>query len=150
MKTIGWREWVELLDFNISYIKAKIDSGARTSSLHALNLEFYIEDQIEYVEFETNPIQGDLKRSVSCKSRVLEYKDVKSSNGQVEKRPVILTKLKLGDQVIETEVTLSNRDEMGFKMLIGRQTLKQHFLIDVDKSFLGNSPPDMTTDSDSE
>jgi len=132
---IGWREWVALPELNIPKVKAKIDTGARTSSLHAFDLKPYTRDGVDYVSFQVAPVQRSSKRVVKCKAEVSDYRKVKSSNGMTEWRPVILTDLKLGDVVFEAEVTLTNRDEMGFRMLLGRQSLKR-YLIDPGKSYL--------------
>lgn len=137
LTVVGWREWVELKDFNISAIKAKVDSGAKTSSLHAFDLEIHRRKTGDYVSFDIHPLQRNAKKSVRCRTKVLEFRKIKSSNGQTELRPVILMNIGFGGESFETEVTLTNRDEMGFRMLIGRKALRKRFLIDVSKSYLG-------------
>ncbi len=135
--TIGWREWLALPDLGIKRIKVKVDTGARSSSLHAFDVQTYKNNSREYVKFKIHPEQRNSKRTISCKARVLEYRKVKSSNGQSEHRPVILTSAKLMGEKWPIEVTLTNRDEMGFRMLLGRESIKKKFLVDVSQSFLG-------------
>lgn len=137
LKVIGWREWVALPDLGVKAIKAKVDSGAKTSSLHAFDMKFYQRSGVEFVKFNLHPDQKTSKNEVQCKARIKEYRRVKSSNGATELRPVIITKVHLMEQSWEIEVTLTNRDEMGFRMLLGRQSLRKKFLIDSGKSFLG-------------
>lgn len=134
---IGWREWVTLDDLNLPPIKAKVDTGARTSSLHAYDLKFYKRLRKEFVSFKVHPVQKNTKKVVTCHSRILEYRKVKSSNGKSELRPVILTNVKLFDDEWPIELTLTNRDEMGFRMLLGRESIKNLFYVDPGKSFFG-------------
>ena len=138
LKIIGWREWVSLPDFKIDEIKAKVDTGARTSSLHAFNLEIYKRGNSEFVSFSIHPNQRSSNNEIRCRSKILEFRKIKSSNGLSEIRPVILTKIKLLEEIFEIEMTLTNRDEMGFRMLIGRESIRNKFLINPSKSFYGN------------
>ncbi len=135
LKVVGWREWVSLPDLDIKKIKAKVDTGARTSSLHAFDMSFYKRGKSEFVSFKIQPEQRTTKRV--CKAKILEYRKVKSSNGQSELRPVILTSIQFLDEVWKAEVTLTNRDEMGFRMLLGREGIRKRFLVNPDKSFHG-------------
>ncbi len=137
LKVIGWREWVSLPDLNIKKIKAKIDTGARTSSLHALDMHFYKRGKNKFVKFKVHPHQRSEQGKKICKTKVLEYRKVKSSNGQSELRPVILTSIQFLDEIWDVELTLTNRDEMGFRMLIGREGIRKKFLVDANKSFYG-------------
>ncbi|WP_241558827.1 RimK/LysX family protein [Halobacteriovorax sp. HLS] len=134
-KIIGWREWVELPEIGVKSVKAKVDSGARTSSLHVFDMTFYHRAGKEYAKFSVHPYQKDDKTSIVCREEVIEYRKIRSSNGQVEKRPVILTNVKLLDETWPVEITLTNRDEMGFRMLLGRTAFRKKFLVDCDKSF---------------
>ena len=136
-KIIGWREWVDLPDLAMKDIKVKVDTGARSSSLHAYDLEFIKKGKTKYVKFKVHPVQKSIKKVVKCQAKILEYRKVKSSNGSTELRPVILTKAKLMGKEWDIEVTLTNRDEMGFRMLLGRESIKNIFLVDVGKSYLG-------------
>ena len=133
--TIGWREWISLPSLHIDKIKVKVDTGARTSSLHAFDLCYSHKGDIEYVSFRVHPLQKNLHSPVTCKARVVEYKNVKSSNGYSEKRPVIIVDAILHKQKWSIEVTLTNRDEMGFRMLLGRAAIKGRFLVDPGKSY---------------
>lgn len=137
LKTIGWRELVCLPELEIKNIKVKVDTGARTSSLHAYDIETYKRGGKEFIKFKVHPYQKNSKTTVECKCRILEYRKVKSSNGQVEKRPVIETNVTLLGESWPIEITLTNRDEMGFRMLLGRASLKGKFLVNPGKSFYG-------------
>lgn len=139
LKVIGWREWLELPELGIKTIKCKVDTGARSSAIHAYDMEFYFEGKKEFVKFKVHPDQKSLSKVKRCKAEVVEYRRVKSSNGQTEKRPVIKTIVKLHNETWETEITLTNRDQMGFRMLLGRQSFKKKFLVDVSKSYLGKN-----------
>lgn len=136
-KIVGWREWVSLPKLGVKSIKAKVDSGAKTSSLHAFDMEFYHRGDNEFVKFCVHPEQRTSHQTILCKAKVQEYRKVKSSNGATELRPVILTSINLMGESWDIEVTLTNRDEMGFRMLLGHQSLRKRFLIDTGKSFLG-------------
>ncbi len=138
LKIIGWREELSLPDLGGTDIKVKVDSGAKTSSLHAFDLESYSRLGVHFVKFNIHTVKNKREVSIPCKAKVLEYRNIKSSNGQVERRPVIETRVKLLDEVWIIELTLSNRDEMGFKMLLGREAIKNRFLINPGKSFYCN------------
>ncbi len=135
-KIIGWKEWFGLECLNLPAIKGKIDTGAKTSSLHAFNIEnFYIED-VEYVRFEIHPLQKNKKLVRPCVARVVDRRMVSDSGGKKEKRFVIKSDLSVGERKIRIEITLANRDSMAFKMLLGREAIKQlNMLVDISKSF---------------
>jgi hypothetical protein len=135
--TVGWREWVSLPDLGVEAIKAKIDTGARTCSLHAFNLKRFRRDGEEMVRFDIHPIQKDSKKSVTVEARVIGERKVRSSTGHVQKRAVIETTVVLCGIPVRAEVTLTRRDAMGFRMLIGRKALAGQFLVDPKRSFLG-------------
>jgi hypothetical protein len=137
LKIIGWREEISLPDLGIKKIKAKVDSGARTSSLHAFDVEIYKRGQNEYAKFSIHPEQKSSKNERECRAKILEFRKVKSSNGHTELRPVILTTVQLMGEEWEVEMTLTNRDEMGFRMLLGRESIRKKFLIDTGNSFFG-------------
>jgi hypothetical protein len=130
---IGWREWVGLPDLGVDWVKAKVDTGARSSSLHAWDIE--IDGDI--VRFNVRPVQEDDDVVVHAQARLVEHRDVRSSNGDVEERPVIRTVAVLRGEGIPIELTLSRRDEMGFRMLLGRSAVRRRFLVDPGRSFLG-------------
>lgn len=135
---IGWREWIALPSLAIERVKAKIDTGARTSSLHAYDIQEFSRANRKYVRFIVHPQQRNQKISIPCETRMLEKRRVKDSGGKVTVRPVILTHINLGGKIWEIELTLTNRSEMGFRMLLGRQALKQNFLINPGKSYLAD------------
>ena len=136
-KIIGWKEWFSLDCIALPAIKGKIDTGAKTSALHAFNIEtFYIED-VEYVRFDIHPLQKNKRFVRSCISRVIDRRMVSDSSGKKEKRIVIKSDLKIGDNKIRIELTLTNRDNMSFRMLLGREAIKQaKMIVDISKSFV--------------
>ncbi len=137
--TIGKEEWCGLHDLGMPAIKARIDTGAKTSSLHAFNIRLSTEDGIEYVDFDIHPIQDNRKLIHTCRAIVIDNRYIKSSSGDKESRIVIKTNVTLNDETWEIEVTLTNRDSMGYRMLLGREAMKDRVLIDPDSSFcLGN------------
>ena len=135
-KTIGWKEWFSQDCLALPAIKGKIDTGAKTSALHAFNIKtFYIED-VEYVSFEIHPLQKNKRLIRKCISRVIDRRMVSDSSGKKEKRIVIKSDLKIGERKIRIELTLTNRDNMSFRMLLGREAIKQaKMIVDVSKSF---------------
>ncbi|WP_407635318.1 ATP-dependent zinc protease family protein [Gryllotalpicola ginsengisoli] len=138
---VGWREWVGLPGIGVDWIKAKIDTGAATSSLHAFGLEEFTRDDGLWVRFEVHPRQRTDRGGVRVELPVHDRRTVRSSSGHSEHRVVVLTQLRLLDRVIRAEVTLTRRDSMGFRMLIGREALSQGFLVDPAASFLGGVAP---------
>ncbi len=132
---IGWREWVALPELDVTRIKAKIDTGARTSALHAFNIQVYEQHEQKWVRFAIHPYQRNDTDILTCTCPVRAFRAVTNSGGVQEERVVIETRLALGTQTWPIEVTLTNRDQMGFRMLLGRTALKGHFLIDPGKSF---------------
>jgi len=135
-RVIGWREWVALPDLGIVSIKAKVDTGARTSSLHAFDLETFRRKGEQWVRFNIHPEQRSGKHEVAAEARVVEWRKVRSSSGHQQKRPVILTTVALLGVRWKVELTLTRRDEMGFRMLLGRQAVRGRFVIDPGRSFL--------------
>ena len=133
---IGWREIVALPNLGISQIKAKIDTGAKSSALHALHLETFQRDGQKMIRFLIHPDQRDSKLTVTAEAALLEYREVRNSGGKVQLRPVILTNVELDGVQWQIELTLTNRDVMGFRMLLGRQAIRDRFLVDPGKSFL--------------
>ncbi len=137
---LGWREWVTLPQWNIKKIKAKLDTGARTSALHAEDVEIISKGNKTKVRFRVCPRQNSKKRTKTVTANLLGWRLVRSSTGTVTERPVVVTELKIGEQSWPIEVTLVNRDIMGFRMLIGRQALRRRFVIDPGRSFLAKKP----------
>lgn len=138
---MGWREWVQLPDLGITWIKAKVDTGARSSSLHAYDVTEFQEGGSAWVRFKVHPIQRDVSEVVEARSQVLEYRSVRSSSGKAMMRPVILTHIMVLGRKFAVELTLANRDAMGFRMLLGREAFRGRFLVDAGQSFYGPRPP---------
>ncbi|ELR96533.1 RimK/LysX family protein [Gloeocapsa sp. PCC 73106] len=134
--TIGWREVISLPQLEIPRIKAKIDTGARSSALHAFHIHKFEQNGLEMVSFEVHPHQRDTHLTINTTAELLGYKEVKNSGGQVQNRPVIQTTIELNGQKWKIELTLTNRDLMGFRMLLGRQAVRGRFLVNPGRSFL--------------
>lgn len=138
--TIGWREWVELPDLGITEMKAKIDTGADNSSLHAFNLTRIEVDGVPHVRFEVHPRQRKRKPALRCQAEVVMERKVKNPGGRTELRPVIRTRLIVAGREIDALVNLTVRDEMTFRLLLGRRTIRRQFLVDPGKSYVGPRP----------
>ncbi|CAI8284340.1 MAG: Ribosomal protein S6--L-glutamate ligase [Bacteroidota bacterium] len=145
MKTVvGSEEWVSLGELNIPYVKARVDSGAKTSSLHAVSIQPFQKDNETWVNFDVFPIQNDGKRKISCKALVIDKRVVKSSSGNREHRYVVRTSISLNDKVWDVELTLTNRDSMGYRMLLGREAMMGRIVVDPAESFLTGTVEDET------
>ena len=140
LPVIGWREWVGLPELDIKSVKAKVDTGARSSSLHAFALEQFVKDGKDWVRFKVHPVQRDSHKIHQTEAQILDMRSVRSSSGKATLRPVILTKIRLLEQIWPIELTLANRDEMGFRMLLGREAFRGKFLVDAGKSYYGGKP----------
>jgi hypothetical protein len=139
--TVGWREWVALPDLRVHAIKAKIDTGARTSALHAYSIEPFRRGGALWLRFVLQPMQQSDAVKVACEARAVDQRTVRNSGGGVEKRYIITTLLKLGDESWPIELALANRDQMGFRMLLGRTALESRALIEPGRSFLLGKRP---------
>ncbi|MHA3724787.1 ATP-dependent zinc protease family protein [Leucobacter sp. HY1910] len=137
----GWREWARLDGIGVPWIKAKIDTGAQTSALHATEIVEFERDGAPWVRFQVQPWQVDDRDAVSVELPVHDHRIVRSSSGHAESRPVVLTTLGLVGREVEVQLTLTDREEMVFRMLIGREALEQGFIVDSSESFLGGRPP---------
>lgn len=133
---IGWREWLALPDLGIQAIKAKVDTGARTSALHTFGLEPFEKDGTLKVKFTVHPLQRRKDIEVSCVADVVDRRRVTSSAGQSEMRYVIQTTVALGEIRWPIELTLTNRRSMRFRMLLGRAAITGRLLVDPAKSYL--------------
>ncbi|AGW42597.1 hypothetical protein O159_26990 [Leifsonia xyli subsp. cynodontis DSM 46306] len=134
----GWREWAGLSGLGIPWIKVKLDTGARSSALHAFDLEELPGDR---VRFTVHPWQDSEADAVGVECAVHDRRFVRSSSGHTEERVVVLLELKLAGRTVVAETTLSNRDQMGFRMLVGREALRQGFVVDPGRSFLAGRAP---------
>ena len=137
---IGWREWVSLPELGGVWIKAKVDTGARTSALHAFDLEEFDRDGTRWVRFGVHPVQRSARGAVICESPLVDRRSVRSSSGAAQDRPVIVTDIVLAGQRWPVEVTLTRRDEMGFRMLLGRQAVRGHVVVDPGASYRAGRP----------
>jgi hypothetical protein len=138
---VGWREWVGLPELRVDAIKAKIDTGARTSALHAYRIEPFRRAGALWLRFELNPLQRSKKMKVACEARAIDERMVRNSSGAVEHRYIITTTLKLGEVSWPIELALANRDQMGFRMLLGRTALQGRALIEPGRSYLIGPAP---------
>lgn len=141
--TIGWREWVQMPDLGVGEIKAKVDTGADNSSLHAFNIERFQRNGVSHVRFEIHPHQRKRKPSIACEAEVVTERKVKNPGGNIELRPVIKTTLIVAGTEISALINLTTRDQMTFRMLLGRRTIRSHFIVDPGHSYLGGRPTRM-------
>jgi ribosomal protein S6--L-glutamate ligase len=137
---VGSEEWCSLPSIGIPTIKARVDSGAKTSALHAINIKTFSKDHQEWVKFDINPIQNNAKALIHCEAQLVDQRIVKSSSGFREKRYVIQTQVSLGNKVWEIEVTLTNRDSMGYRMLLGREAMSGRVMVDPEQRFVLGQP----------
>lgn len=135
--TLGWREWIGFPDLGIPYIKAKVDTGARTSSLHAFMVEPFERDGTPWVRFAIHPEQRDTTEEIRCEAPVLDRRVVRDSGGHEERRYVIETILEIGATRIVAEVTLTDRDTMKFRVLLGRTGMRGMYVVDPGRSYIG-------------
>jgi hypothetical protein len=142
---LGWREWVALPELGIDAIKAKIDTGARTSALHAYRITVFEDDGRRRVRFAVRPVQRRKQPEVECIADVIDERMVTSSSGHRERRLVIRTPLDVGGRTWPIEITLTDRDEMSFRMLLGRQALRRRVLIDPGRSFRAQAASEADT-----
>jgi len=133
---VGWREWVALPDLEIPRIKVKVDTGARSSSLHAYDIEVFSRGRRDLVRFTVHPMQRETRTTIRCVAELHEHRHVKSSSGHREYRPIIRTLVELGGERWPIDVTLTARDAMGFRMLLGREAIRKRFLVDPGRSYL--------------
>lgn len=136
---IGWREWVELPGLGGATVKAKVDTGARTSTLHAFDLSEREVEGRTLVRFSYHPVQRDERRTVSAEAPLVDRRTVTASNGRSELRYVVATEVVIDEEPIEIELTLTRRDAMGFRMLLGRAALRGRFIVDPERSFRGGA-----------
>ncbi len=136
----GWREWVSFPDLGIAGIKAKLDTGARTSALHAYEVEGFRRGGVSMVRFKVHPLQRSEEAVVVAEAPRVERRTVRSSSGHEDRRVVIRTDIEMLGRRWPIEVTLARRDRMGFRLLLGRTALAGQFLVDSGRSFVGGNP----------
>jgi ribosomal protein S6--L-glutamate ligase len=133
---LGSEEWCSFPELGIPAIKARVDSGAKTSALHAINITPFTKEGVNWVKFDINPIQNNLKTVIHCEALLIDKRVVKSSSGFREQRFVIQTEIKIGEDNWKIEMTLTNRDSMGFRMLLGREAMSGRILVDPERNYL--------------
>lgn len=136
---IGWREWVSLPELGINRIKAKVDTGARTSALHAFRVDTFYDNGILKVSFDIHPLQKKIHKVITCVAAVHDNRVIMDSSGGKEQRFVIKTPIWLGNIEKFIEITLTNRDDMRYRMLLGRSAM-QNLIIDPTASYLLGKP----------
>lgn len=137
---LGSEEWCSFPELGIPTIKARVDSGAKTSALHAVNISPFVKEGENWVKFDINPIQNNSKTIIHCEARLVDKRIVKSSSGFREQRYVISTSLVFGNENWPIEMTLTNRDSMGFRMLLGREAMSGRVLVDPEQKYLLGQP----------
>ena len=137
---VGWNEWVALPDLNVPRIKCKVDTGARTSALHAFYVEEYEENTIRRVRFGLHPEQTGTSKEIHCTADVIDKRNVTDSGGHTESRIVIESSIVIGNLTWPIEITLTNRDTMRYRMLLGRAAIEDNFVVDAGASCLMGEP----------
>lgn len=137
---IGSEEWCSFPELEIPFIKARVDSGAKTSSIHATHITPFSRNGEDWVKFDVNPLQNNVKVVRHCEAKLIDKRIVKSSSGYREQRFVIKTDLKIGEEVFPIEITLANRDSMGFRMLLGREAMVGKMIVDPEEKYLLGQP----------
>jgi len=139
---VGWREWLALPDLGVDLIKAKVDTGARTSAIHAFEVNPFEKEGQPWVRFAIHPIQDDTETVIWCEAAVIDIRNVTDSGGHTEPRYVISTTVEMDNKRWPIEVTLTNRDTMLFRMLLGRTAMTAgNIIVNPSLSFLGTPAP---------
>ncbi|WP_223669389.1 ATP-dependent zinc protease family protein [Kangiella shandongensis] len=133
--TVGWKEEAKLTELKIDAIKVKVDTGAKTSSLHAFDIESFDKEGSTYVTFKTCPDKRHPKHTITCEAKVIDYRKITSSNGQTQLRYVIRSPITIGNSTWNIDITLANRHKMRYKMLLGREAMK-NIIVSPQKTYL--------------
>jgi hypothetical protein len=133
---VGWREWIDLVDLGSTPILAKVDTGAKTCALHTFYIDDFTRNGEQWIRFGLHPNRFNENDAVHCEAKVKDLRDVTDSGGHTENRYVIETTLKVGPDTYAAEVTLTNRDNMRFRFLLGRNGLRRRFVVDSARSYL--------------
>lgn len=136
---IGWREWLGLPDLGVPAIKAKVDTGAKTSTLHAFDVTPFEQGGDRFVAFSVHPLQGNDEVVIQCTAPLVDRRNVTSSTGQTQRRYVIATTMQVAGRNWSIELTLTNRDVMKFRMLLGRDAMKGRLIVDPQLSLQGGA-----------
>lgn len=134
--SLGWREWVCLPELGIQTIKAKVDTGARTSALHAFSLSPFKDEGKDKVRFDIHPIQHNTDIVMTCTAEIVDRRWISDSGGHREERYIICTPINIGNETWPIEISLTERDTMLFRMLLGRSAIRRRFLINPGRSFI--------------
>ena len=137
---LGWREWISFPEWGIEAMKAKIDTGARTSAIHAADIETFERDGADWVSFTAHPWQRNDDDARRVEALVIDERDVTSSSGTTSRRIVVRVTIDLAGEPHEVELTLTRRDDMGFRMLLGREAMRGRYLVDPSRSYLTGRP----------
>ena len=140
LPVIGWREWVALPDLGVQRVKVKVDTGARSSAIHAYDIERFRRGGRDMVRFRIHPLQRNDTKIVVAEAPVLDERHVRSSSGAADRRIVIETSVRLLGETWPIELTLATRDQMGFRMLLGRQAVRRRFWVDAGGSYYDGRP----------
>jgi hypothetical protein len=141
LATIGWREWLALPELGVRAVKAKIDTGARSSALHAFEIEVFASGGQPMVRFRIHPWQRDTEETIMAEAPLVGERLVRNSGGIETLRPVIVTQVELLSRRWPIELTLTSRDYMGFRMLLGREAVRRRCLVDPGRSYLSGKRP---------
>lgn len=133
---VGWREWLTLPDLSLSWIKVKVDTGAKTSALHAGDMHFFEKNGVEWVRFRVRAVTGSAENGNLCEARIIDFREVTDSGGKTERRAVVRSTVHIGEYRAPIDVTLTDRSNLKFPMLLGRTALPKDALVLPRRSFL--------------